>query len=96
MRINNDGINKMLNIYKNQEKVSQTDKLGKMRKADQLNISSDARDFQLAMKAVKDNPDIREEKVLEIKRQIESGTYQVDTKKIAGKMVQDANIFRKL
>lgn len=96
MRINNDGINKMLNVYKNQEKLSETGKLGKTRKADQLNISNTARDFQVAMTAVKDNPEIREDKVNRIKQEIQAGTYEIDAKKIAGKMMQDANIFRKL
>lgn len=94
MRIQNDGINKMLNIYKNQEKVSETNKLNKGKKADQLNISSGARDFQLAMAEVKNKPEIREEKVAEIKKQIEAGTYEVNPKKIAEKMMQGANIYK--
>ena len=97
MRINNDGINKMLNIYnKNQGNVDKAEKLGKSKKTDQLNISSNARDFQVAMEQIKNQPEIREEKVAEIKRQKESGTYEIDAKKIADKMMQDANIFRKL
>lgn len=97
MRINNDGINKMLNIYnRNQGNVDNTNKTGKSKKLDQLDISSNARDFQIAMEEVKKQPDVREEKVARIKRQIESGTYEIDAKKIADKMMQDANIFRKL
>lgn len=96
MRIQNDGINKILNIYKNQGNVSKTNKLQKSDKRDELNISNEAHEFQLAMKAVKDQPEIREKKVEELKRQIESGTYSVDAKKIAEKMMNDAFIYKRI
>lgn len=96
MRIQNDGINKILNIYKNQGNVSKTNKLQKSDKRDELNISNEAHEFQLAMKAVKEQPEIREEKVNELKKQVENGTYKVDARKIAEKMMSDANLYKKL
>lgn len=95
LRIQNDAINKMLNIYNKQAKVEKTKEAKKAGKSDQLNISSSAREFQVAMEEVKKQTEIREQKVAEIKRQIESGTYKVDAKKIADKMMQDANVYTK-
>ena len=37
-------------------------------------------------------PDVREEKVAEIKDQLEKGTYNIDGKKIAFKMVKESLI----
>lgn len=96
MRIENNGINKILNIYKNQGNVGKTTKSDKVKKTDQLNISSAGRDFQIAMDEIKNQPEIRTDKVEELKKQIETGTYKVDSKAIAEKMMSDANILRKL
>lgn len=85
----------MMNLYNNQGKVSKTKEAGKAGKTDQLNISSSAREFQVAMEEVKKQPEIREQKVAELRQQIEAGTYKVDAKKIADKMMQDANIYTK-
>lgn len=96
MRIQNDGINKILNIYKNQGNISKTNKSDKTNRRDELNISNEAHEFQLAMKSVKEQPEIREKKVEELKRQIKAGTYKVDAKKIAEKMMNDANIYKRI
>ena len=96
MRIQNTNINKMLNVYANQSNVDKTKKSEAVKKSDQFNISSVARDFQVAMQEVKKQPEVREERVATIKQQIASGTYRVDAKKIAEKMMQDANVYTRL
>lgn len=53
---------------------------------DDLNVSSEARDFQAAFKAVSSLPEIREDKVNEIKEQIKNGTYNVEAEAVAEKM----------
>jgi flagellar biosynthesis anti-sigma factor FlgM len=35
-------------------------------------------------------PDVREDKVAQLKEQIENKTYEIDEEKIAGKMLEDA------
>jgi negative regulator of flagellin synthesis FlgM len=35
-------------------------------------------------------PDVREDKVAELKEQVESGTYEIDAEKIAEKMLKDS------
>lgn len=96
VRIENNGINRMLNMYKNQENVSKTTKIDKTKKTDQLNISNTGRDFQIAMDEVKNQPEIRTEKVDEIRNQIKAGVYKIDAKAIAEKMLSDANAFHRL
>lgn len=54
---------------------------------DKLEISDTAKHFQLALKAAKDAPDIRQDKVDKIKAQIDSGTYNVSGKEVANKMM---------
>ena len=50
---------------------------------DQVQISSAGRDFQIAKQAVAEASDIREDKVAEVKSQIDSGNYNVDTEDFA-------------
>lgn len=52
-------------------------------------ISSRGREFASA-KAVADGaPDVREEKIAELKRRIAAGKYQVDAEAVANRMVDD-------
>ena len=55
-----------------------------------VSLSSTAKDIQLAEKAIERLPDVREEKVQELKSQIETGNYNVNGEKIAGKMLGEA------
>ncbi len=59
---------------------------------EKVDLSTRARDIQLAQKAVANLPDMREEKVRELKAQIEKGTYQIDSDKVAQKIVRDSLI----
>lgn len=53
---------------------------------DNFNVSDEARDFQTVLKAVSSTPEIREDKVNAIKKQIDNGTYNVSAEDIAEKM----------
>lgn len=50
---------------------------------DTLELSVQAREMQEVKSALKDMPEVREEKVQQIKREIASGTYRADAGKIA-------------
>ncbi|EOC99396.1 flagellar biosynthesis anti-sigma factor FlgM [Caldisalinibacter kiritimatiensis] len=97
MKITNGNIEKALQVYRkqssNDKKVSAAKKASKR---DELNISNQGKDFQVAMKALKNTPDIRKEKVAEIKRQISTGTYNIDSGKIVEKILEDINIDMKI
>lgn len=59
-------------------------------KADTVALSNAAKDIQEAQKQLKAIPDVREDKVAQLKEQIENGTYEIDAEKIADKMLKDA------
>jgi len=52
-------------------------------------LYSKAKEIRELAKVIKDLPDIREEKVAELKKQIDQGTYKVDGEKIAFKMIKE-------
>ena len=79
-------------MYSNQNINTKDNKSSKLGKKDELKISTEAKDFQIAMEALKKVPDIRKNKVDTIKGQIESGTYKVDSDKVVEKIFQDINI----
>ncbi len=53
------------------------------------NISSRGREMAQAKAIVDGTPDVREEKIAELKRRIAAGAYNVDANKIADKMVDE-------
>ena len=55
---------------------------------DQVVLSPEARQIQKAKDLIGSLPDIREEKVAEIRARIEAGEYQVDGEKVASKMIE--------
>ncbi|MGD8343628.1 MAG: flagellar biosynthesis anti-sigma factor FlgM [Desulfobacterales bacterium] len=59
-------------------------------KADTVALSGAAKDIQEAQRKLEAIPDVREDKVAQLKEQIENGTYEIDEQKIADKMLKDA------
>jgi negative regulator of flagellin synthesis FlgM len=58
-------------------------------KADTVALSNTAKKIQEAQKQLEAIPDVREDKVAQLKEQIENGTYKIDEEKIADKMLKD-------
>ena len=58
---------------------------------DTVSLSQDAKDIKLAKVAVEAAPEVREEVVQDLKKEVDSGTYEVNSNQIADKMV-GANI----
>jgi negative regulator of flagellin synthesis FlgM len=56
-------------------------------KMDYVALSSRAKDYQAVKNAMSKTPDIREEKVREIKNKLESGDYNVSSSDLADKMI---------
>jgi negative regulator of flagellin synthesis FlgM len=52
-----------------------------------VNLSTASKEAQMAKKIVASEPDIRQDKVSELKQRIESGNYTVDHKAVADKLV---------
>lgn len=61
-----------------------------LQQGEKVDLSTKAKDIQQARNALNNTPDIREEKVQEIKNQVNKGTYNVDAGKIADKMVNES------
>jgi negative regulator of flagellin synthesis FlgM len=59
-------------------------------KTDTVVLSDTAKNVQEAQKQLETIPDVREDKVAQLKEQIENGTYEMDEEKIADKMMKDA------
>ena len=55
-------------------------------RTDMLTLSSRAKDFNIAKKALLNTPELRAEKVESIKSQIEAGTYNVTGMDVANKL----------
>lgn len=60
----------------------------KKKSSDSIEISNLGRDLQVAKKAVSEAEDIRWDKVNDIKKRMQSGTYNVSCEEIADKMVE--------
>lgn len=89
MRI--DHVNNIYEIYKKQS-LSKIKEPAKVQKKDEVALSVMARDFQTAQKVLSTTPDIREDKVNEIKAKIKSGTYNVSAEEVADKILSSIEI----
>lgn len=59
---------------------------------EKVDLSSRAKDIQRVKQLLNQLPDVREARVQELKSQIDSGRYTIDTGKVADKMVSEALI----
>lgn len=86
MRINNvNNVQNVMKAYGNTvAKVEKKQPSGLV--PDKIEISSEAKEVQAAMSALKQLPEIREEKVAAIKKQIQEGTYKPTSAQIVEKM----------
>lgn len=92
-------INKTENVFQVYNKNSGVKKVKldkETKDTDQIKISEKAIDVQYGLQKINGVGDIRMEKVETIKQQIQAGTYHVDGKKIAEKMLDSINFDRKL
>jgi negative regulator of flagellin synthesis FlgM len=89
MKINS--LEHVTSVYNSQKSVTSKAKRTADKK-DELLISSEAKDIQLAYKLVKQVPDIRKEKVDHLKNQIQTGTYNVNLEEIVDKMINSIDL----
>lgn len=85
MRI--EAYNQVTQIY-NSGKVSKMKGSSSVDKRDQLQISQTGRDYHVAKQAVANAPDIREDKVIQVKNRIASGSYKVEAGEFAAKLIE--------
>ena len=85
MRI--DSFNKVSQLYQ-QNSTQKLNKTNAVNKKDRVEISQLGKDFQIAKQVVAQAPDIRQEKVNELKERMASGNYNVSLEEVADKMVE--------
>ncbi len=82
----NIGFNKVMKSYK--KPVEKTTKASGVKNIqDKIEISDAAREVQVATKAFKELPDVRQELVDRLKTAINEGTYKPSAEDIARKMI---------
>ncbi len=86
---------RIFQIYTQTAKVTRVEKKQEVTSADKVEISSEARDFQAVLNAIKLTPDVREEKVDEIKKKIDSGTYNISGRDVVEKLIREYKASRK-
>ena len=84
MRI--DAYNQVNAVYQTDSKA-RTKQVSKVSKKDEVQISTFGKAYQVAKQAVGAAPDIREDRVAQIKAQIDNGTYEVSGEKFAEKII---------
>lgn len=82
-------VDKIMEVY-NTSKMKKIEKSKKKDEKDVLALSNQGKDFQSVLKAISKVPDIREEKVQEIKQKIQSGNYDISAEEVAEKIVESA------
>ncbi len=64
-----------------------TSNVSSVSKTDKVEISSLGKELQIAKQAVKNSPDVRTDKVEELKTKINNGTYEVSAESFADKLL---------
>ena len=59
---------------------------------DTLKLSKDGKDYQSIHKAIKETPDIRQNKIQDIQEALAAGRYQVSSTDLADRLIQDTII----
>lgn len=85
MRI--EAYNQVTQIY-NSSRTSMTKSTDSVKKRDEVQISRTGRDYQVAKQAVAAAPDIREDRVIQVKGRMASGNYKVDNGDFAAKLLE--------
>ncbi|KXZ39057.1 anti-sigma-28 factor, FlgM family [Alkalithermobacter thermoalcaliphilus JW-YL-7 = DSM 7308] len=83
------GISNIQSVMKAYNKTKMQTINKSYQKEDKIEISDAGKYYQIAMKAIKDIPDVRDEKVEKIKMQIESGNYTVDIENLAKAIINN-------
>jgi negative regulator of flagellin synthesis FlgM len=81
----------LVDAYRTADNIKKETKTGGVfPQNEKIELSSDVKDFNQIKKALDNIPDVREDKVQQIKKQINEGTYNVSGEKIAEKMVSES------
>lgn len=92
---NNPNISQIMKLYN--KSIKPSEKTGEVTVSkDQLEISEKAKEFQVAMKAFKNLPEVRKEKVEDLKEKIQTNSYNVSGKEVADKLIEGIMMDKKI
>jgi negative regulator of flagellin synthesis FlgM len=81
---------KMLDLHTNRTAKVSADKISPGKSNDRVSLSPQARELMEAQRLLADMPDVREDKVREIKQRIDEGRYRIESETIAAQMIREA------
>ena len=85
MRI--DVVNRVYNTYQAQA-VAASNKIDKVGSKDEVELSSEAKDFATIKNMLANSPEIRQDKVEDIKTRMDNGEYNVSSYEVASKILK--------
>lgn len=85
MRI--DVVNRVYNTYQAQA-VAASNKIDKVGSKDEVEFSTEAKDFATIKNMLANSPEIRQDKVEEIKTRMDNGEYNVSSYEVASKILK--------
>jgi Anti-sigma-28 factor, FlgM. len=86
MKISGDVYN-VSKVYNTQNHIGAVNQVNSVKsRKDIISISDNAKDYQIVSKALKDIPDVRQNKIDEFKEVYQSGTYDVSGQEIVEKL----------
>ena len=87
MRINQVNLDKLQKSYQqNEKKIKQKQA---QRKHDKMDISNQGKKMRQIKEKLDELPDVREDRIAELKEKIEQGEYKVDSEQLARKILND-------
>lgn len=84
------GIQNIAKAYGTQAKTNQVKKpssTSSLQGADQVTLSPAAQGFSQILQKLKNTPEVREDKVAEMREKMSAGTYQINNDEIAAKLL---------
>ena len=85
----NPTVPKIVKLPANRSVDCPQEKPDHVRDSDRVTFSSQARELLEARRLLAGMPDVREEKVAEVKARIDGGRYRIDSEAIAEKMIRE-------
>lgn len=82
-------VRNIVKISKNSAAQSSAQQFPAAPSGDRVSLSPQARELMKAQQALANLPDIREDKVAELKDRIDEGRYRIDSEGIAAKMIRE-------
>ena len=89
IRIKNKTVQDRVDVAGKKPAHQKSESAGQTPGGEQIDLSAKAKGIQKTLETVQTSPDIRSEKVAEIKSQIANNTYQVDSQALAEKILQE-------